>query len=75
MNVKELKELLNNFPDEMEIVVFDSSDYACGEYIKADTAKIVEGTPLEDFKDLINPFTSDSGISRDLIKSYLLIDY
>lgn len=75
MNVKELKELLSNFPDEMEVVVFDSSDYACGEYIKVDTSKIVEGMPLEGFEDLINPFTSDSGISRDLIKSYLLIGY
>jgi len=74
MNVKELNKLLNNFPDETEVVVFDSSDYACGEYIKADTAKIVEGMPMAACR-LINPCTGDSGISRDLIKSYLLIGY
>jgi hypothetical protein len=74
MNVKELKELLSNFPDEMDVVVFDPSDYACGEYIKVDTAKIVEGMPMAACR-LINPCTSASGISRDLIKSYLLIGY
>jgi hypothetical protein len=74
MNVKELKELLNNFPDEMEVVVFDSSDYACGEYIKADTAEIVEGKPMAACR-LINPCESGLGISSDLIKSYLLIGY
>lgn len=63
MNVKELKELLSNFPDEMEVVVWDKERG----YDRAENVKVIphEGS-------FITPHINDVGY---LIESSLLIGY
>ena len=70
MNVKELKKLLNNFPDEMEIVVWDEDTFC--DYKKITIAEIVTGI-LQ--KECIVNAEAASRDDENLFQSYLFIGY
>ena len=66
MNVKELKELLSNFPDEMEVVVWDKDRG----YDRAENVKVISHE-----ESFLHSYINGLGPSSYSIKSFLLIAY
>jgi len=72
MNVKELKELLNNFPDEMEVVVTECGDDCCHDYKKIEVVKIVNGLPKANW--ILEDYDLTPEVEK-LLQLYLYIGY
>ena len=69
MTVKELKQMLDRYPDDMQIVNERYSDY---EIISEDEWEVVQGVDQDGWVMCSHPTMSDDNKARE--KSYLLLE-